>query len=52
MLSEIMLDSSRQEWIRSTLLDVSLLRNPTEAGAGNKSDELALQHVSLYEVIP
>src|SRR5258705_5107629 len=47
-----MLDSSKQEWIRSTLLDVSLLGKPTKSEEGNNSDELELQHISLHEVIP
>jgi hypothetical protein len=37
-----MLDSSRQEWIRSTLLDVSLLRKPTKSEEENDLDELEL----------
>jgi hypothetical protein len=45
------LDSSKQEWIRSTLLDVSLLEE-IKSEEGNSSDELELQHVSLHEVIP
>ncbi|PVH69540.1 hypothetical protein DL98DRAFT_541535 [Cadophora sp. DSE1049] len=47
-----MLDSSRQEWIRSTLLDVSLLGKPTKSEEENDPDELELQHISLHEVIP
>ncbi|PVH73974.1 hypothetical protein DL98DRAFT_537882 [Cadophora sp. DSE1049] len=47
-----MLDSSKQEWIRSTLLDVSLLGKPTKPEEANNPDELELQHVSLHEVIP
>lgn len=47
-----MLGSLKQEWIRSSLLDVSLLGEPTKFEEGNKSDQLELQHVSLHEVIP
>jgi hypothetical protein len=46
------LDSSRQEWIRSTLLDISLLGKPTKSEEENDLDELELQYISLYEVIP
>jgi hypothetical protein len=47
-----MLDYLKQEWIRSSLLDVSLLGEPTKSEEGNNSDELALHQVSLHEVIP
>jgi hypothetical protein len=47
-----MLDCSKQEWIRSTLLDVSLLGKPTKPEEANNPDELELQYVSLHEVIP
>jgi hypothetical protein len=46
-----MRDSSKQEWIRSILLDVSLL-GEIKSEERNRSDELELQHVSLHEVIP
>ena len=47
-----MLVSSNHEWIRSTLLDVSLLGNPTKLKEKNNPDELEIQHISLHEVIP
>jgi BioD-like phosphotransacetylase family protein len=47
-----MLVSSRHEWIRSTLLNVSLLGKPTKSEEEKNVDELEFQHISLHEVIP
>ena len=47
-----MLHESRQEWLRSSLLNVSKLGGSSQPLTHNESSDLSMQRVATHEVIP
>ena len=47
-----MVEALRQEWVRSSLLNISMLRDPPSDDGGNSSNEFGFHHISLHEVVP
>lgn len=47
-----MVESLRQEWVRSSLLNISMLGDLPSDSEGSSSNQFALHRISLHEAVP